>query len=82
VGQLPPCFVVVNYGTNFVLSFFELPADRTSSTRPGLFPAQHFGARPIAAHEPVGRRVTSCLCYFLQLAARLGFFRAFAPNRT
>jgi hypothetical protein len=81
VGQLPPGFVAISYGADFVLSFFELHAGRMSSTWPGLFPTQLFGARPIAAREPVSRCLTSCLCYFLQLAARLDFFRTFAHNR-
>jgi hypothetical protein len=81
VGQLPPGFVTVSCGADFVLSFFELPVGRASITRPDLFPTQHFGGHPIAACEPVSRRVTLCLCYFLQLVARLGFFRALALNR-
>jgi hypothetical protein len=81
VGQLPPCFLAVSCGTDFVLSFFELPVGRMSSMRPGLFSTQHFGAHPITTCEPVSWRVTSCLYYFLQFAACLGFFHAFALNR-
>jgi hypothetical protein len=63
VGQLPPGFVAVSCGADFVLSFFELPVGRASITRPDLFPTQHFRGHPIAACELVSRRVTLSLLF-------------------
>jgi hypothetical protein len=56
VGQLPPSFVVVSCGADFVLSFFEFPAGRMSSTRPSLFPTKHF-----VLQDPKSFKVLVCL---------------------